>query len=343
MKMLAKMALSPLQHIFSVSMAPSEPLHLRVITHNIRYATSSPSTGERPWPEREPLILSQLSHELRYTDVFVSLDNTSSTAGAFSSCCTALICLQEALHSQLVDILADLNEIPKEERDGNPSAGPNWAHIGVGRDDGKRKGEFSPILYPIKTFTVIDSETVWLSPTPDRPSKGWDAGSIRILTVAVLEHRRTGRRFLAANTHLDNAGTESRFESIQIILATLRRVREKWSVRGGDLAVVLAGDFNSFPEQEAYVAIKEDGWLRDLHDEIETEKRYGDSITFTGFEPEKEDDQGRIDFIWLGSGGSDGNKEPWKLVGYAVLPNLFENGIYLSDHRAVVGDVVLNT
>jgi hypothetical protein len=27
--------------------------------------------------------------------------------------------------------------------------------------------------------------------------------------------------------------------------------------------------------------------------------------------------------------------------GYAVLPNRFDDGIYISDHRAVVGDVVL--
>ncbi|KAI1122208.1 endonuclease/exonuclease/phosphatase [Nemania abortiva] len=339
------MASSPIQHILpSLSLATSGPLHLRVITHNIRYATSSPSTGERPWLERKALVMSQLFHELRYTDALSSQNSTSSSAEASSSCCAAFICLQEALHGQLVDVLAGLNDVPREDRDEKPPSGPNWAHIGVGRDDGNTKGEYSPILYPVRTFTVLESETVWLSPTPDRPSRGWDAGSIRILTVAVFEHRQTKRQILLANTHLDNVGTKSRAESAKIILATLRRLREKWSAPGGDLAVLLAGDFNSLPEQEAYLAIKEDGWMRDLHDEIEIGKRYGESITFTGFDPETEDEKGRIDFIWLGSGSSDSSKrDPWNPVGYAVLPNLFENGVYLSDHRAVVGDVLLTT
>ncbi|KAI8631725.1 endonuclease/exonuclease/phosphatase [Xylariaceae sp. FL1651] len=335
---------TPFQHIFSAApVITNIPLQLRIITLNVRYATSSPSTGERPWVEREPLILNQLYHELRYTSLPPSPNNTSSINQPFSSCCAAFICLQEALHSQLVDILAGLNEVPASERNENPLSGPNWAHVGVGRDDGDRKGEYSPILYPVKTFSLLDSETVWLSPTPHRPSKGWDAGSIRILTIAVFEHIQTKQRVLAANTHLDNAGSKSRAESVKIILATMRRIHKKWSTRGADLAVFLAGDFNSFPEQEAYVAIKEDAWLRDLHDDIEPQKRYGNVITFTGFQPDKEkDEQGRIDFLWLGPCGSGSDdKTPWTPVGYAVLPNIFENGIYLSDHRAVVGDMLL--
>lgn len=35
-------------------------------------------------------------------------------------------------------------------------------------------------------------------------------------------------------------------------------------------------------------------------------------------------------------------KTPWHISGYTVLPNLFDDGIYISDHRAVVGDVALN-
>jgi hypothetical protein len=38
---------------------------------------------------------------------------------------------------------------------------------------------------------------------------------------------------------------------------------------------------------------------------------------------------------------TDAEKTRWGVQGYAVLPNRFEDGIYISDHRAVVGDVVL--
>jgi hypothetical protein len=43
-------------------------------------------------------------------------------------------------------------------------------------------------------------------------------------------------------------------------------------------------------------------------------------------------------------GDSEASQEvhvQWRVQGYAVLPNRFEDGIYISDHRAVVGDVVL--
>jgi hypothetical protein len=32
----------------------------------------------------------------------------------------------------------------------------------------------------------------------------------------------------------------------------------------------------------------------------------------------------------------------WDVVGYSVLPNRFDDGVYYSDHRAVVVDTVLN-
>jgi hypothetical protein len=46
-----------------------------------------------------------------------------------------------------------------------------WAYIGVGRDDGKEKGEYSPIIYRSRVWRVESWRTVWLSETPDRPGK----------------------------------------------------------------------------------------------------------------------------------------------------------------------------
>ncbi|KAI1412372.1 endonuclease/exonuclease/phosphatase family protein [Hypoxylon sp. FL1857] len=310
-------------------------LHLRVITHNIRYAASDLSENERPWSERGSLILNQLQHELRPIGLTPSELGTENQA--------AFVCLQEVLHNQLVDILADLNGLD-DYQDDKPSNGPFWAHIGVGGDDGKRKREYNPILYPVKLFELLHRETIWLSPTPDRPSKGWDARSIRFLTVGVFKHIPSRKRLVAANTHLDDAGSKSRAESVAIILKTLRRVHSEW-LRGSELGLFLAGDFNSFPNQEAYQAVIDSGYLTDLHSQIKAKDRYGDIVTFTGFEPDKDkDEQGRMDFIWLGpiSKKSDSlQNTPWTVDGYAVLPNLFEAGVYLSDHRAVVGDFTL--
>ncbi|KAF2822303.1 endonuclease/exonuclease/phosphatase [Ophiobolus disseminans] len=317
------------------SQLPSAQLQLRILSFNIRYATTSPFTNEKPWSERFPLIMNQLHHETRYMSG-ASLNTSHSLSSVIPVPTAAIICLQEVLHSQLTDILHSLNGSTPT---GDPMHGPIWAPIGVGRDDGYTKGEYSPIIYPIALFHLLHSETVWLSPTPEKPSIGWDAGSIRILTIAVLECKATGRRVLASCTHLDNAGSESRKHSVEIILRTLKRVEKDW-MNDGTLPIFLAGDFNSFPEQEAYLLMSQSEYMYDLREFVQRQRRYNDPITFTGFEPEKDkDEQGRIDFVWLGP--KDSKNCSWAVDGYAVLPNVFDDGIYLSDHRCVVGDVCL--
>ncbi|KAK3313614.1 endonuclease/exonuclease/phosphatase [Apodospora peruviana] len=317
----------------SLGASASRLSSLRIITHNIRYAATSLFPNERPWPERAPLVINQLRHETRGivpTKVPTGTQpfSPSDYQDYFSS---AFINLQEVLHTQLIDILAGLNNVPA---DTDPAKGPTWEHVGVGRDDGKTKGEYSPIIYPVRQFNLLHNETVWLSETPDVPSKGWDADSIRILTVGVFEHRQTLRKVVVANTHLDNAGQRSRVESVSLILKTLKRVHADWA--GGD-GVFLTGDFNSMPNGEAYLAMKQDGWLKDVHDEVEEVDRYGDIVTFSGFTP-TQDPQGRIDFVWVGPTVEDKESPLWKVEGYAVVPNVFEAGVYLSDHRAVVSD-----
>ncbi|KAK7428170.1 hypothetical protein QQZ08_005236 [Neonectria magnoliae] len=189
----------------------------------------------------------------------------------------SILCLQEILHGQLLDLLSALSSA---DRTGviKPLDGP--------RDDGETKGEYSPILYPAKLFNLLHYEIVWLSPTPDQPSKGWDADSILILIVAVLEHVQTTQNLVAGNTHLDNEGSQSRQESIKIILSTIKRVHAAWS-KGSSLRVFLAEDFNSFTTQEAFITMKESGYMVDTRDEVQKQDRYGVIITFTGFEPDK--------------------------------------------------------
>ncbi|KAL8853644.1 MAG: hypothetical protein Q9221_001455 [Calogaya cf. arnoldii] len=261
----------------------------------------------------------------------------------------------EVLHGQLSDILHDLNGIEPKEQEHSLPAGPLWAYIGVGREDGHTKGEYSPIIYPVQLFDLLHFQNIWLSPTPDRPSKGWDAASERVLTAGVFRSKLTGQRIIACCTHLDNAGSESRKKSVGLIVETIKNLRREWSAHGSfghddsgttehGPAVFPAGDFNSQPGQEAYLEIKASGLMCDLRNFLEPRRRYGDVITFTGFNRDQDkEDQGRIDFIWLGPkdqvSGHDGAKEDgsgpglvqsarWIVDGYAVLPNLFEDGVY---------------
>jgi endonuclease/exonuclease/phosphatase family metal-dependent hydrolase len=222
------------------------------------------------------------------------------------------------------------------------------------------KGEYSPILYPTQIFKLLHYENTWLSPTPHKPSKGWDAGLKRILTSGVFEHKLTNRRLAVFNTHLDHAGIEAREKSVGIILSVIERIRSEWcrstegelsgaSVEGLDY--VLAGDFNSFPTQEAYRAMVKSNKAVDVHEAVSARERYGSENTFTGFEPDTDKDKdeiGRIDFVWLGPRERVHDLDAdlkasrgWHVQGYSVLPNVFDDGVFCSDHRCVVADAFL--
>ncbi|KAJ5611102.1 Endonuclease/exonuclease/phosphatase [Penicillium lagena] len=246
-------------------------LPVRVLTHNIRYATPSPFKGERPWPERKQLLLTELQYHTRH-------------------CGETFICLQEVLHNQLVDVLSGLNQ-------GTDPNAPEWAYIGVGRDDGLEAGEYSPIFYRPDIWSLQHWETMWLSETPKTPSKGWDAASIRIVTIGVFVHRASHRAVLAMNTHLDNEGSRARFESAHLIrrkIGEYRRSEMGRLIRG----TFLAGDLNSEETEEAYIALTEPGGLVDTFKSVDPAQRYGNQNTFTGFGYQEDPRTASTTFFW---------------------------------------------
>ena len=103
--------------------------------------------------------------------------------------------LQEALKGQIDDLQALL---------------PDYAWLGVGREDGMEQGEFAPIFYRRDRLDTLRWGTFWLSETPDIPgSRSWDAALERIATWTVLRDRQTSEEFLAVNTHFDHRGAEA--------------------------------------------------------------------------------------------------------------------------------------
>lgn len=292
---------------------PSSAFPIRLITHNIRYATASPFRGEEKWPVRLPLVVSALKTHTRYIP-------------------TSFICLQEVLHSQLVDILSSLNSSSPSE----------WAYIGVGRDDGAEAGEYTPIFYRPKIWRLNFWKTFWLSETPEVPSKGWDAAIIRILTVGEFTNIDTGTSVVAMNTHLDHKGPVSRMRAAKLIIEQVEKAL---------FPTFLAGDFNSKPEEEAYSILNADGSpVSDLRDYVPKITRYGHENTYTGFGYEDDTEAKRIDFLFLSGmgkkierGGRIEGDAPWAVEGYGVLESRFDDGVYASDHRAVLGDAVLHS
>lgn len=291
-------------------MRSTPKLPIRVLTHNIRYATNSPFRGERPWPERRQLLLNELEYHTRYA------------ADAF-------ICLQEVLHNQLEDIRAGLNP---ELGSATTQA---WSYIGVGRDDGQQGGEYSPIFYRPSVWNLLHWETVWLSETPSKPSKSWDAASIRIVTIGVFTHRSSGNTVLAMNTHLDDQGSRSRLEASHIIRAKIQEYNEG---KFGPLisGTFLAGDLNSEEDQEAYSDLTGSGDFQDTYKLVDASRRYGNHHTFTGFGYEDEPPS-RIDYVLLASVGH----QSWSVEGYSVMVNKFDDDVLNSDHCAVVADLAL--
>jgi len=153
------------------------------------------------------------------------------------------------------------------------------------------------------------------------------------------------------NTHLDDQGVVSRREAARMIVRIAKQKRAEWDVEFS----FLAGDLNSEVSGDAFRILNEDGSgliemtaLIQMKDGI---RRYGNEMTFTGFTDEG-DGKGtaRIDFIHLGIDVEKDCGETFQLIpntkvgveGYAVLPNKFDDGVYMSDHRAVVGDVVIS-
>ena len=133
-------------------------------------------------------------------------------------------------------------------------------------------------------------------------------------------------------THLDDQGAVSRSESAKLILKVVNETT-KSSSSCSMTPVFLAGDLNSEPSDGAFQILNAEGSaLRGVKEQAPWQ--YGNSKTFTGFEEGEEKTE--LDHVFV-----DRKAGMWEVKGFAVLSNRFDDGVYGSDHRAVVGDVVV--
>lgn len=253
-----------------------------VMTYNIKL--DYPKEGENSWTNRKPFFINQLK--------FYTPD---------------ILGVQEVLPNQMKDmdsLLVDYN------------------FVGVGRDDGKDKGEYSAIFYNKKMFKVLKSSTFWLSDTPENVSMGWDAVCNRVCTYALLKKKKTNKKLWVFNTHFDHVGAEARKNSAILIIKKIKEINTN------NLPVVLMGDFNMEAAHESIQYVKT--YLKDSQ-EI-SKIVFGPTGTYNGFnfnEPVTR----RIDFIFV-SPRVNVNK-------YAVLSDS-KDCKYPSDHLPVYVDIELN-
>lgn len=256
---------------------------MNIVTFNIRYNT--PNDGINAWPNRIEMVTGLLKfHE---AEIFG---------------------LQEALIGQIEDIQ---NKLPEFE----------W--FGVGRDDGEKRGEFSPLFFNKTKFILIENGTFWLSETPEKPSKSWDSSLNRIVTWGRFKSKVTGKQFLVFNTHFDHRGMEARKQSAILITKKIKEM-----TKDKNLPVILTGDFNLTPELEPISIIRKH--FSDSR-EVTEQPPYGPVGTFTSFDWNASM-EGRIDYIFVQGG--------IKVLKYAVLTDSKEKR-WPSDHLPVFVEVQL--
>jgi endonuclease/exonuclease/phosphatase family metal-dependent hydrolase len=194
--------------------------------------------------------------------------------------------------------------------------------VGVGRDDGLRKNEFSGIYFNKSRFVKKAGGTFWLSTTPEVPSRGWDAALNRVCTWVRLYDKLNKKEFVCFNTHFDHIGVQARIESAKLIKQKIQELAPK-------LPVVFTGDLNVTPETEAITTIN--SFLTDTK-AATLEPPYGPLGTFNGFnfnDPLKN----KIDYIFVNQG--------FKVQKFAVLSDSKDQRYY-SDHLPVYARLFFN-
>ena len=259
---------------------------VRVMSYNIRLDLAS--DGANAWLHRKEMVAAVIRHEA-----------------------PDLLGMQEVLQSQKRDLETTL---------------PEYRLVGVARDDGREKGEYSPLAFRRDRFELIDSGTFWLSETPPMPGKGWDAAYPRIATWAVLRGRRSRHPIRVINTHFDHVGIMAMRESAALLL--------RWLMHGASakLPTILMGDLNSTPDDPGYrlLAATATSGLRDAR-LVSRSLPYGPPGTFNAFKTDN-DAPAPIDHIFVSG--------QFAVERYSVITQHW-GGRLPSDHYPVVVDLIL--
>jgi endonuclease/exonuclease/phosphatase family metal-dependent hydrolase len=262
---------------------------LNIMSFNIRY--DNPADGVNAWKNRKDLVAKTIS--------FYEAD----------------ICgLQEVLDHQLQNLAEML---------------PEYDWIGVGRDDGIKKGEYAPVFFRSDRLKLLESGFFWLSETPEiAGSFGWDAACTRIVTWGKFSNRTTREEFYFFNTHFDHVGNVAREKSAKLLL-------EKIESLTSFEPVFVTGDFNCTNTDKPYSILTseqgEGSWLHDTQT-LSQNGHYGGTQTFNGFNPDLRPNH-IIDFIFV--------RETGPVLNHGIIADRWD-GRFVSDHYPVCAKVILS-
>lgn len=200
---------------------------------------------------------------------------------------------------------------------------PEYNFVGVGRDDGDKAGEFSAVFYKKDAYNLLDSGTFWLSETPDKPGKGWDAACVRVCSWAKLENKENGKVFVHFNTHLDHVGLVAMQKGAELVTKKAAEICP-------DAPAFFTGDFNVTPESAPYATVIANGFK---------DSRLLAPVTDNGptFHADVFEEGTRkqhhciIDYCFV--------KGDIEVKSYKVIRDLYDGNLYPSDHYPVVAEI----
>ena len=251
------------------------------MTFNIRYDT--PKDKDNGWEYRKSSVLK-----------------------IFDFYSPEVIGIQEGLNNQIKYIQDNLTD---------------YNYIGVGRDDGLKKGEFTAIFYKKKELKLISSRTYWLSETPEMVSIGWDASMKRIVTFGEFLNLKTQESIFIFNCHFDHRGKISKENSSKLILKLIK------SKKIQNKKVIVMGDLNCLPNSKPIEILKSK--LEDSHD-ISVKEPSGPIGTFNGFDLHRPI-KNRIDYIFT---------KNIKVMDHKIIDERRNNNLFISDHLPVVAIIM---
>jgi len=196
---------------------------------------------------------------------------------------------------------------------------------GVGRDNGKSRGEFAGIFYRKERFLLNEAGHFWLSLTPDVPGTVFaNSGNNRMVSWVRLTDLLTDKNFLVLNTHWDNASEESRILSAQLMVE-----------RTGEMvlpteSLLILGDLNSSENSLEVSTLRKGLWLNDayrlFHPTVQA-----DEASYHGFSGATKGSP--IDFVLIPSG--------YSVLQATIIRDSFA-GLFPSDHFPVQVSVCLD-
>ncbi len=256
---------------------------LTIGTYNIRY--DNPKDTGNLWVNRAPVVAALIR--------FHNFD---------------ILGTQEGYKNQLDDIINAL---------------PQYSRYGVGRNDGKDKGEHSAIFYKKDEFYLLNKGDFWLSETPDKPGLGWDATCCnRICSWIYLQHKKSKKKFYFFNAHYDHQGVLARKESSKLILQKIKEI-------AGKEPVIFTGDLNGSHSSEPYQIIITSNILKDTYKEVKYP--YANNASHNAFGAHKNRTD-IIDHIFI--------TNHFTASRWGVLTDTY-HGKFPSDHFPVLADVTL--